>query len=173
MIISSTYKRGTSTESLWIRVCVSTQSLDLLQGGEILRCYSISTALRGVGCEYGSHCTPLGTHRVKVKIGTGCPSGAVFERRRYTGQIYSPEGALDAQSRDLILSRILWLEGVEKGVNKNGHVDTLRRYIYIHGTSEENLIGKPTSHGCIRMKNSEIIELFEIAPVGIMVLIVR
>jgi L,D-transpeptidase YbiS len=128
--------------------------------------YSVSTALKGPGCESGSCCTPVGLHRVRLKIGQDCPVGAVFVSRRPTGEIFSEELRRRDPDRDWILSRILWLEGLVPGLNRGGHLDTLRRYIYIHGAADEDSIGIPASHGCIRMKNADIVALFARVPSG-------
>lgn len=129
--------------------------------------YSVSTALGGPGCVRGSFCTPVGLHRVRLKIGQDCPTGAVFVSRRATGEIFSEELRGRHPGRDWILSRILWLEGLVPGLNRGGNLDTLRRYIYIHGTADEDLIGTPASHGCIRMKNADLVALFARVPSGI------
>jgi len=105
-------------------------------------------------------------HRVRAKIGDCCPLGAVFVRRRWTGIIYSPEMEKASPARDWILSRILWLDGLEPGVNRGGSVDTARRFIYIHGTAEEHLIGSAVSHGCVRMCNADVVELFDMVSIG-------
>jgi lipoprotein-anchoring transpeptidase ErfK/SrfK len=122
------------------------------------RCYSVSTAENGVGNRLDSYKTPFGIHRICQKIGGGQPSGTVFVAREPTGRIASD---LDNREQDEITSRILWLGGLEDGVNLGGVYDTHARYIYIHGTSDEKRIGEPVSAGCIRMKNAEIIELFD------------
>ena len=126
--------------------------------------YSVSTAKKGVGEKNGSLCTPRGRHIVRAKIGAGQPIGTVFVRRRPTGEIWSPE--LDARypGRDWILTRILWLSGREPGRNRLGDVDTMRRYIYIHGSPDRAEMGKPGSIGCIRMHNKDIVELFDRVP---------
>jgi len=127
---------------------------------------AVSTAREGAGERAGSHRTPRGMHRIRAKIGEGCPPGTVFVARRPTGEIYSPELARRHPGRDWILSRILWLSGLEVGRNRLGDVDTMRRFIYIHGCPDEEPMGIPRSHGCIRMRNADIIALFERVPVG-------
>lgn len=117
----------------------------------------------------GSECTPLGKHVVRACIGRGCARDSVFVGRRFTGEIYQPSLALQYPERDWILSRILWLSGVEKGFNRLGQVDSMRRYIYIHGTPDSEPMGVPASHGCIRMTNDAVIELFDITPPGTLV----
>ena len=129
--------------------------------GERSAQYPISTALNGAGEHNGSGCTPRGRHRIRARIGADAPRGAVFVGRRWSGEIYTPELAETHPQRDWILSRILWLGGLEPGINRYHEVDTQARYIYIHGTAEEHLLGQPVSHGCIRMGNADVIELFE------------
>ena len=147
-----------------IEIDVAAQTLTLTDGGKRLRRYQVSTAKNGVGERNGSFCTPRGRHLVRAKIGAGQPLNAVFARRRPTGEIWSPE--LDAKypGRDWMLTRILWLSGCEVGRNRLGEVDTMRRYIYIHGSPERAGMGKPGSIGCIRMRNADIIELFDLVP---------
>jgi len=123
--------------------------------------------MKGVGQQYGSFCTPLGRHVVRAKIGANSPPNTVFVGRRPTGEIYSPELAAQFPGRDWILTRILWLSGCEPGFNRLGGVDTMRRYIYIHGSPDSTEMGKPGSIGCIRMRNDDIIRLFDQVPVGL------
>ena len=132
--------------------------------GEAVKTYFVSTAKNGVGEKSGSLCTPRGRHLVRAKIGAGQPLNTVFVRRRPTGELWSPE--LDARypGRDWILTRILWLSGCEPGHNRLGEVDTMRRYIYIHGSPDSAEIGKPGSIGCVRMRNRDIVELFDLIP---------
>ena len=144
-----------------LEILIPSQELLLLEGGSVRRRYPVSTALRGPGERFGSECTPRGRHRVRLKIGAGCPEGTVFVARRPTGEIYTPELGRRQPGRDWILTRILWLTGAEPGFNRGGTCDTLRRYVYIHGTAEEALLGRPVSHGCIRMRSRDILELFE------------
>lgn len=135
-------------------------------GDMLIRQYAVSTAANGLGERSGSYCTPRGRHRIAEKIGAGAPLYAAFKGREPTGEIWTP--ALDAADpgRDWILTRILWLEGLEPGRNRGGTVDSHARYIYIHGTNEEHRIGTPASHGCIRMKNADVAELFDLVKVG-------
>lgn len=126
--------------------------------------YLVSTSKNGLGEKNGSFCTPRGRHIVRAKIGAGLPAGAVFVRRRPTGEIWSPELHARYPGRDWMLSRILWLSGCEPGKNRLGDVDTMRRYIYIHGSHDMAEMGKPGSIGCIRMRNADIIELFDLVP---------
>lgn len=145
-----------------IDITIATQQLDLLDDdGKIIRQYRISSAKNGTGQENGSFCTPLGKHIIRAKIGAGQPVNTVFIKRRPTGEIYTPQLAQQFPKRDWILTRILWLCGCEPGFNRFGSVDTMRRYIYIHGTPDSVEMGKPGSIGCIRMRNSDLLELFD------------
>lgn len=134
--------------------------------GSIITTYPISSAKNGAGQESESHCTPIGLHYIRAKIGAGLPKGSVFVGRRPTGECYSEQLAKQYPDRDWILSRILWLCGKEPGVNRLGTVDSMRRYIYIHGTPDSEPMGVPRSHGCIRMRNDDVIHLFEQVSVG-------
>ena len=149
-----------------ININIKLQLLDLVEdNGTILRRYRISSAKNGVGELNGSFCTPRGRHIIRAKIGAGQPLNAVFIERRPTGEIYSPELAGRSPGRDWILTRILWLSGCEPGYNRLGKVDTMRRAIYIHGSPDTAEMGKTGSHGCIRMRNQDIVELFDLVPV--------
>ena len=150
-----------------IRIDLGRQCLELFgDDGACIRRYAVSTALNGPGEESGSQRTPRGRHRVRARIGAGAPSGTVFRGRRPTGERWTPEFAAAHPGRDWILSRILWLCGEEPGRNRLGRVDSMRRYIYIHGTGDDQPMGVPLSHGCVRMRNREIIELFDLVPAG-------
>jgi len=140
------------------------QELTLLAGERVLKRYSVSTARNGFGEKNGSFCTPRGKHIVRAKIGAGQPLNSVFVRRRPTGEIWSPELHERYPGRDWILTRILWLSGCERGRNRLGDVDTMRRYIYIHGSHDLAEMGKPGSIGCVRMKSADIVELFDLVP---------
>ena len=139
-------------------------------GAEIRR-YAVSTAKNGAGERNGSYCTPRGRHIIRAKIGAGHPPNTVFVERRPTGEIYSRELAREFPGRDWILTRILWLSGCEQGYNRLGSVDTMRRAIYIHGSPDSAEMGKPGSHGCIRMRNRDVVELFDLVPAGTPVVI--
>jgi len=141
------------------------------ESGKVVQTYTISSAKNGVGEIMDSECTPRGWHKIRAKIGEGASVNTVFVGRRPTGEIYSPELATQFDNRDWILTRIFWLSGLEPGKNRLGNVDTMRRYVYIHGAPDRVKMGKPGSRGCIRMRNSDIIELFERIPVGTKVLI--
>jgi len=152
-----------------ILVNLAAQTLMLLEGDRVRKRYRVSTARNGPGEQQDSGCTPHGLHRVRIRIGAGCPEGAVFVGRRATGEIYDAELATQYPGRDWILTRILWLTGVESGHNRGRYVDTLRRYIYIHGCPDTEPMGEPCSHGCIRMRNRDLIELFDLVPTGTLV----
>ncbi len=147
-----------------IEVSIKTQTLTLLRDKEIISRYPISSAKKGVGQVKNSNCTPLGSHIIRAKIGAGYPMHAIFHARRWKGELWDPDGKIN--SEDLILSRILWLSGTEIGFNRLENVDTMQRFIYIHGTHDEENIGHPVSHGCIRMKNKDVINLFDLVNVG-------
>jgi lipoprotein-anchoring transpeptidase ErfK/SrfK len=132
--------------------------------GRVVRRYVVSTAKNGPGERSGSFCTPRGGHIVRARIGAGQPENAVFVRRRPTGELWSPELHARYPGRDWILTRILWLSGCEPGRNRLGEVDTMRRYIYIHGSPDPAEMGKPGSIGCVRMRNRDIVELFDLVP---------
>jgi len=149
-----------------ININIRLQHLDLLDdSGNMIKRYSISSAKNGVGEQSGSFCTPRGRHVIRAKIGAGQPVNTVFVERRATGETYSPELARQYPGRDWILTRILWLSGLERGYNRLGKVDTMRRAIYIHGSPDTANMGKPGSRGCIRMHNRDIVELFDLVPV--------
>jgi lipoprotein-anchoring transpeptidase ErfK/SrfK len=150
-----------------IVIHIPSQLLELSDDtGTLLSRYPVSTGANGTGEESGSFCTPRGRHVIRAKVGAGQPENTVFVRRRPTGEIYSPELGVAYPGRDWILTRILWLSGCESGYNRSGTCDTMRRYVYIHGTPDETELGKPGSHGCVRMRNRDLIELFEQVPVG-------
>lgn len=157
---------------LKIVIDISNQCLQLLQDMNIVAQYAVSTAKNGPGQLKGSECTPTGRHIIRAKIGDGQPINTVFRGRRPTGEIYSIELAESNQpDRDWILTRILWLSGNEIGHNRLGNVDTMQRYIYIHGSPDSTFMAKPQSHGCVRMRNRDLISLFDEVPVGTEVLI--
>jgi L,D-transpeptidase YbiS len=148
-----------------IEISIPDQALALLDDdGSELKRYAVSTSRNGAGEMQGSFCTPRGSHIVRAKIGAGQPANTVFVRRRPTGEIWTPEFADRFPGRDWILTRILWLSGCEPGRNRLGEVDTMRRLIYIHGSPDAVEMGKPGSIGCIRMRNRDIIELFDWIP---------
>ncbi len=154
-----------------IEISIAEQRLRLREGSHIALDVAVSTAKNGAGEINGSECTPRGAHVVRAKIGAGCAANTVFVSRRPTGEIYTPALRRQHPQRDWILTRILWLSGLEIGKNRRGNVDTLRRYIYIHGCPDEDTMGVPGSHGCVKMRNQDVIELFERVPVGARVII--
>ncbi|MDR2031622.1 MAG: L,D-transpeptidase [Azoarcus sp.] len=157
-----------------IRIDIARQCLELFAAdGTCIRRYPVSTAANGAGERAGSECTPRGRHRVRAKIGGGAPPGAVFKGRRPSGETWTPRLAAAHPGRDWILSRILWLCGEESGFNRGGEVDSMRRYIYIHGVGNDQPMGVARSHGCIRMRNRDVIELFDLVAVGTPVAIVE
>ena len=145
-----------------VDIDIARQLLSLTDNGKIIRQYSVSTAQNGLGEKNGSMRTPRGRHIVRAKIGAGQPLRAVFVRRRPTGEVWTPELHARFPGRDWMLTRILWLSGKEPGFNRLGELDTMRRMIYIHGTHDIAEMGKPGSHGCIRMRNEDIAELFDL-----------
>lgn len=150
-----------------LRIDIANQSLDVLSAEDnVGKTIPVSTAANGSGEEMDSYCTPTGDHIVRAKIGEGEPVNTVFKGRRPTGEIYQAGMREQQPERDWILTRILWLSGCEPGVNRLGNVDSMRRYIYIHGTPDEVEMGAPGSHGCIRMRNREILKLFDMVDVG-------
>lgn len=149
-----------------IRIDLPRQMLELDDDrGNLLRRYEVSTAKNGAGEISGSFRTPRGRHIVRAKVGAGQPANTVFVRRRPTGELWTPELASQFPGRDWILTRILWLSGKEPGRNRLGDVDTMRRYIYLHGAPDTAPMGEPGSIGCVRMRNADIIELFDLVPV--------
>ncbi len=153
-----------------IVVDVASQCLDYLEHGVGVRSYAVSTSRYGLGEKRDSFKTPRGRHVIRAKIGIGMPAGSVFSGRRPTGETVMPNSLAETDS-DLILSRILWLSGLESGKNRGRDVDTMARYIYIHGTPFENLLGTAASCGCVRMASTDVIELFDLVPVGTKVVI--
>ena len=147
------------------------QKVKQLKNHQVNKSYLISTALKGIGQNKNSFQTPIGTHYIRAKIGKDLPPLSIFEARRPTGRIWNKEDAESYPNQDWVLSRILWLSGKELGVNRLGSVDTMQRFIYIHGTPDESQLGEPFSHGCIRMSNDDVIELFDLVSAGTIVLI--
>ena len=143
-------------------VDAAAQKMLLVESGKQVGEWIISTAEKGLGSTKGSDQTPLGAHRIAEKIGAGAPLGTIFKSRQNTGQLVNilTEPGADSPD-DYVTSRIMWLDGLEPGQNKGGNVDSHERFIYIHGTGEEGKLGKPASHGCIRMRNKDVIELFD------------
>lgn len=146
----------------YIEINISNQTLSLVEGNDVIKQYTISTAKNGPGEQVDSGCTPRGKHIISQKIGAACEVNTVFVSREPTGEIYQPELRQQFPDRDWILTRILWLSGCEAGKNKGGNVDSYNRYIYIHGGPDDVAMGIPGSRGCVRMRNDDIIELFEL-----------
>ncbi len=154
-----------------LEIDISLQKLQVWDEDSLLKEYVVSTAKKGVGEKYGSEQTPRGWHIIRSKIGADLPINTVFIRRRPTGEIYTPELRKQFPERDWILTRILWLSGLELKKNRLGSVDSMRRKIYIHGTPDDVVMGIPGSRGCVRMHNQDIIELFDKIPAKTPVLI--
>ena len=150
----------------WLHIDLDGQRLELRRAGAVLAAYPVSTAANGPGELHGSQCTPRGWHQVRARIGGGLPCGAVLRGRRFTGEIYGAELAARHPQRDWILTRILWLSGLEPGFNRLGERDSMRRFIYLHGTPDTEPMGRPRSHGCVRMRNADIIGLYDLVAVG-------
>lgn len=146
-------------------ISLADQQLYGFSAGQLLIRLPVSTALNGPGELNGSGCTPRGLHQIRAKIGTGLPLAAVLRGRRWTGEVWSAELHGQFPGRDWILTRILWLSGCEPGLNRLGNVDSFRRYIYLHGTPDSEPMGVPRSHGCIRLRNADMLELFDLVPV--------
>jgi len=163
--------RDPALTGFFLDISISEQKLSVIDNGCKIRSYKVSTAKNGAGEQRGSECTPRGWHKVRAKIGGGRPLNTVFVGRRVTGEIYGDELAISYPKRDWILTRILWLSGLERGQNRYKEVDTCWRYIYIHGAPDDSITGIPASHGCIRMKNQDIVDLFDFIPIGIKVFI--
>lgn len=155
-----------------LEISLSEQEMTLFEGKKAIKHYKVSTGKAGAGCVQGSGCTPTGRHIVRAKIGAGAHPYAVFVGRRPTGEVWTEALHRAQPGRDWILGRILWLSGCEVGHNRLGAVDTMRRFIYIHGTPPTEPMGVPLSHGCIRMRCEEVVALFDWAPVGLLVEIV-
>ena len=159
-------------DQLQLKIDLTTQTLDVIHGGELLLRYPVSTARNGPGERVNSECTPRGRHVIAEKIGGDVDLNTVFVGRRVTGEVYSPTfAATQPPNRDWIITRILWLAGCEPGVNQGDGCDSYARYIYIHGTPDITTIDKPGSRGCVRMRNEDIIELFSRVKVGTPVVI--
>lgn len=152
-------------------ISISQQQCQLMVDGEVVFSATISTALNGVGEQKNSGCTPLGLHQIRACIGAGQPENTVFVGRRPTGEIYTAELGRQFPKRDWILTRILWLSGLELGKNRLANVDTMQRFIYIHGCPDSLPMGIPLSHGCIRMHNQDLLALFDKVQAGTRVFI--
>ncbi len=157
-----------------VRVVVSIkkQLLTVFKNDEMIKTYPVSTSKFGVGNKIGSRKTPLGKHKIIEKNGKDAPIGTIFKAKKNTGKIINPQEEF-YKGQNLITTRVLQLEGLEDGINKGDGIDSAKRYIWIHGTSEESFIGKPASNGCIRMKNHDVAEFFDLVRVGTEVIILR
>lgn len=160
---------GLQPEEFAIVVSPEKQELYVVQNNKIIDLYPVSTSKNGVGTQVGSERTPWGTHRIREKIGDGAEEGSVFVARQQTERVVDAIKEPVDTSEDLVTTRIMWLEGEEPHINKGAGVDSHSRFIYIHGTQEEGLIGRPASHGCIRMRNKDVIKLFDSVPAGTLV----
>ncbi|NQZ53141.1 MAG: L,D-transpeptidase [Piscirickettsiaceae bacterium] len=149
-----------------LNISISQQNCQLLDGNKVLFEALVSTALNGAGEQKDSGCTPRGLHLIRACIGSHQPENTVFNGRRPTGEIYTSELGQHFPDRDWILTRILWLSGLELGKNRLGNVDTMQRYIYIHGCPDSSPMGEPLSHGCIRMHNKDLLALFDLVVPG-------
>jgi L,D-transpeptidase YbiS len=156
-----------------IEISLTNQRLRLKRGAQVITEYLVSTSRNGPGELQDSECTPRGEHVIYAKIGAHCLPDTVFVSRRPTGEIYTPELRAQFPGRDWILTRIVWLAGREPGKNAGGNVDSRERYIYIHGAPDDVPMGMPGSRGCIRMRNADIIQLFDLIEVGMRVMIVE
>ncbi|WP_230661428.1 L,D-transpeptidase [Psychrobacter sp. I-STPA10] len=169
-------KEQKNKQSVHLIVNIAEQTLSLYRQQQLIKQYLVSTAKNGIGAMEGSGCTPLGRHIIAQKIGGDQPIRSVFIARVPTGEIYDTHLGRQAPKRDWILSRILWLQGCESGINKGendqGCCDTYQRYIYIHGIPDSEPMGIPLSHGCIRMRNDDVVELFDYVSEGTPVTIV-
>jgi hypothetical protein len=150
------WSKYSSRATIWVRA--SEQKLYLLDNFYIICAFPCSTAAAGLGNKINSMCTPIGWHEIAHKIGDNLPEGGILEGRKWNGKIWDDTNS----NEDLILSRILWLSGIEESLNKGGDVDSYSRCIYIHGTNQEKLLGTAVSKGCIRLSNIDVIELFNL-----------
>ena len=150
----------------WLEIDIAAQRLSVWQGHELAWQCAVSTGANGTGETEGSGATPLGWHCIRAAIGAGNPPGTVYRGRRPTGEVYSEALAAAHPGRDWILTRILWLSGLEPGRNRGGRVDSQRRYIYLHGTPPSEPMGEARSHGCIRLRDADLLALFEVAVPG-------
>ncbi len=165
------YKQPVTGSALIVQI--KTQKMYHFSNGKLVKRYTISSSKYGIGNQSGSNKTPLGVHIVKTRFGQGAKRGTIFKGRVNTGSLAKIITDNKSAKADYVTTRILWLSGLEKGINKGRGIDSYKRYIYIHGTPEEGKLGRPASHGCIRMYNDDVIQLFEDIPVGTLVNIIR
>jgi len=166
MPVSNEQALDSCQELVSVVVSSELQQMYMFKDQQVLRTYKISTAKNGLGEEKNSYKTPRGMHIIRAKIGANLPINAIFKERRFYGDVYTAQMNLENPHRDWILTRILWLSGLELGFNRLGNVDTMQRYIYIHGSPDERPMGQPTSRGCIRMRNEDIVEFFDLVSYG-------
>ena len=164
--ISNVINANDLLNNIEIIVDISDQRLYLIEGSIIIESYPISSSKYGEGSIENSFKTPLGKHIIKEKIGSGAPLNTIFVARVNTNEKANIIRSLDDSEDDYVTSRILWLDGLEEGINKGEGVDSFNRFIYIHGTHEEGLIGQKSSHGCIRMFNNDVVKLYDIVKKG-------
>ncbi len=157
----------------YMYISVKHQRLYLIENDSTIRKYTISTAAKGIGNKSNSYKTPPGLHSIKKKIGDNVPEGGLFISRVYCGKKVKIITEKEKAKGDYVTSRIMWLQGEEPGINKGRNIDSYNRYIYIHGTAEEGFLGQPASHGCIRMKNSDVVELYDMVDEGTPILILK
>lgn len=157
----------------YLYVAAKKQRLYLISGNEVIRSFPVSTARKGIGQKSGSFQTPVGLHKVREKVGDTVPVLGIIREKVFTGSVANINNKPQAGSGDVITTRLMHLDGLESGVNKGGDCDSYNRGIMIHGTPDEGLIGRPASHGCVRMKNQDIIELFDLIPAGTYVVILN
>jgi len=157
----------------FIYVGVKRQKMYVIKNGSLVKTYCVSTSKNGAGSERGSEMTPVGLHRIHGKFGKDVPKGGIMVSRKFYGNIATIDTSKVSNGNDDITSRVLTLEGLEEGVNRGGKIDSYDRNIYIHGTAEEGLIGQPASHGCVRMTNNDVMELFDIVEPGMYVIILN
>ena len=176
-MLNNSYKEQSRGQFSYLRnqphiiINIEQQSLQLLDAEQVLFSSRIASAKNGLGERFGSECTPRGWHCIRAKIGHDCPENTVFVSRRPTGEIFSEHLREQYPKRDWILTRILWLSGLQVGFNRLGETDTMRRYIYIHGCPDSDPMGIPSSHGCIKMRNAQLLQLFSLVNAGTAVLI--
>ncbi len=166
-------KYGKNRVNHTLIVDISAQKMHLYRANRRLKTYTVSTSKFGIGSRSGSQKTPLGIHRIQKKFGSGAKRGTIFKARRNTGRVARIITDTQSSKADYVTTRIMWLQGLQKGLNRGYKIDSFKRYIYIHGTDEEGRLGKPASHGCVRMYNDDVIELFSQVPVGTLVNIIR
>ena len=171
LLVEISTKYSAQLTSIWILVHIADQKLYVIEHGREQCNFTVSTSKFGSGCKQDSLQTPIGAHVIAKKIGQGKPLGEIFSGRKPTGQIADICHTNEATGQDLILTRIMWLKGLEQNKNSGKDCDSYQRYIYIHGTHEEGLLGTPASHGCVRMSNKDVIELYNRVDEGVFVYI--